>query len=67
MLVEAYYLPKERKRAVLTEVNIRLEQLRFLLRMGFELGYYNSIRFGQYAEKLLEIGRMVGGWLKSVP
>jgi len=66
LLIEAYYLPKEQKRAKLNEVNLGLEKLRYLLRMSYDLGYCNSIRYGDFAEKLLEIGRMVGGWLKSV-
>lgn len=65
-LIEAYYLSGEEKKARLKTVNLSLEKLRYLLRMGYELGYYNSRRYGEFAERLLEIGRMVGGWIKSM-
>lgn len=65
-LIEAYFLPPEEKKPVLTRVNIRLETLRHYYRLIYECGYYNSLRYKDYSERIDEIGRMVGGWLKSL-
>jgi hypothetical protein len=67
MLIEAYYLPGSEKRPVLMRINIRLEMLRHFYRLGFERGHYNSLKYRDFSEKTDEIGRMVGGWLKSLP
>lgn len=67
MLIEAYYLPATEKRAVLIRVNLRLEILRHFYRLAYERGHYNSLRYKDFAQRLDEIGRMVGGWLKSLP
>ncbi|HAD13053.1 MAG TPA: diversity-generating retroelement protein Avd [Saprospirales bacterium] len=66
MLIEAYYLPAAEKRPALQKVNIKLEQLRYFFRLGFDRGHYNSIRYNEFAQRLDEIGRMVGGWIKSL-
>lgn len=67
MLIEAYFLPASEKRPILLRVNIRLEMLRHYYRLAYERGHYNSLRFKDFAERLDEIGRMVGGWVKSLP
>ena len=66
LLIEAYYLPKDQKKANLIQANLNFEKTRYLIRLGYELGYYNSTRYGRFAEQLLELGRMTGGWLKSL-
>ena len=66
LLIEAYYVPKQEKPVLLAKVNICLEKLRYYFRLGYDLGYYNSIRYQQFAQLLDEIGRMNGGWLKSL-
>jgi hypothetical protein len=66
MLIEAYFLPAPEKRPILLRVNIRLEMLRHYYRLAYEGGHYNSLRYKDFAERLDEIGRMVGGWLKSL-
>ena len=65
-LVEAYYTPKAQKKPLLTKVNLALEKLRFLLRISYEMGYFNSKRYSLLSGQLLEIGRMTGGWIKSL-
>jgi hypothetical protein len=43
-----------------------LKKIRFFFRLGYDLGLYNSARYKFFAEKVDEIGRMTGGWLKSL-
>ena len=54
------------KKESLTQINLKIEILRYYLRLSFELGYLNSSKYNIFAEKLQEIGRMNGGWLKHI-
>ena len=65
-LIEAYYVSAEKKPALLHTVNIRLEKLRYYARLCFELSFYSSRKLEEYSEQLREVGRMTGGWLKSI-
>ena len=68
------------KKTSLTNLDIRHEQLRMLVRLAFELGYFefnNGERGEEGIEKLAvkryaslsnmvdELGRMIGGWLNA--
>ena len=65
-LLEAIYLPAEAKKPALTAVNLRLEKLRFLFRLAFDLGYFSSGQYREFAARTDEIGRMTGGWLRKL-
>jgi hypothetical protein len=65
-LIEAVYLPPAEKKPVLRRVNLTLEKIRFYLRLGYDLGLYNSGRYKDFTDRVDEIGRMTGGWLKSL-
>lgn len=64
--IEAVYLPAAEKRPVLKAVNLRLEKIRYLFRLGYDLGLYNSTKYQAFAMRIDEIGRMTGGWIKSL-
>ncbi len=66
ILVEAYYSPRDQKKALLARANIKIEILRRYLRLAYELGLYSSKVYERLAASLNEIGRMAGGWLKSL-
>ena len=68
------------KKTSLTNLDVRHEQLRMLIRLAFELGYFefsNGERSEEGPEQLAvkrytslsvmvdELGRMIGGWLNS--
>lgn len=67
VLIEAYYAPIKEKPKLLNKANILLEKLRLFSRLAYELGHYNSIKYQQIASRIDEIGRICGGWLKSLP
>jgi len=62
-LVDAAYTRE--KEPILTEVNQMLNRLRYLLRMSKDLHLLTVDSYGFAAEKVEEIGRMVGGWRKA--
>lgn len=65
-LIRAYYSYTDLKKEKLRNVNIKLEILRHYFRLCYDLGLYNSLKYKEFAESLDEIGRMAGGWLKSI-
>ena len=66
LFIEAFYSSGKAKKEKLVQANILLEKLRYYIRLAYELGYYNSKRYGQIMDKIQHIGRMNGGWIKSL-
>ncbi len=66
MLIEAHYSAKIEKLPLLQKVNIKLEKLRFFTRLCFDLGYLSARQYEDFVRRHDEIGRMAGGWIKSL-
>ncbi len=64
LLVEAAYTRD--KAEVLDRANRRANGVRYLLRLAKDLRLLTLDSYGFAAERLDEIGRMLGGWQKSV-
>lgn len=65
-LVMAKNAPKTMKAACLLKSSGTLEVLTLKLRLMLELKLVNETRVFQMQSEAQEIGRMLGGWLKSV-
>lgn len=65
-LLRAKHAPKSQKYSFLLSASTQLEILRFQLRLYLELALVNETRVFQIQSKIREIGRMLGGWLKSL-
>jgi hypothetical protein len=65
-LLMAKHAPKSHKAGFLIRAQAQLETLRLKLRLYLELKLANETRLMQLQSQLQEIGRMLGGWLKSV-
>jgi hypothetical protein len=63
-LIAATYRPAQRQRC-LEEANLELEHLRFGLRLAKDLKHLDFARYEFAARSVDEIGKLVGGWLKS--
>lgn len=61
--IEAYYSKK--KLHLLLPVNMKIEKLRFRIRLIHDLQFISNQQYGQFSESLNEIGRMLGGWIKK--
>ncbi|MFT5685955.1 MAG: hypothetical protein ACI8RZ_006910 [Myxococcota bacterium] len=62
-LIEARYT---RERAtILRQVNLDLEKLRLLLRLSHTQAFLDHRAFAHAIEGIDEVGRMVGGWLRT--
>jgi len=66
LTVRAIYSPPARKTAVLEELNLLLEQLRVLWRLGNDWAWISRQQLVFIVGKLGEAGRMTGGWLKNL-
>lgn len=66
LLIEAFYTPNKHKAKLLAKINLQLEKFRYYNRLAFELNLYNMATFKHLLSETDEIGRMVGGWLKSL-
>ncbi len=63
MIVHANKL--KQKRGKLYDIDIELEKLRFLIRIAKDLKVLTISKYGHHCERLDEIGRLLGGWLKT--
>ncbi len=62
--LRAYY--SRDKRGHLLEANLQLEVARHLVRLASALKLFSNHTYGVLAAKMDEVGRMIGGWLKSI-
>ena len=62
-LIEATY--SREAVGILTQVNLRLEKLRFFFRAAKDLRFIDLRRYEYAARAIDEIGRLVGGWIKA--
>ena len=63
MLIEAVY--SKDRRGILTRSNLKLDLLRFMARIAKDMKYINVRAYDFFCQSVLEIGRMVGGWMRA--
>jgi four helix bundle protein len=56
---------RQYRKARLFDIDVALEELRLLVRLAKDLGYISHKRYGLFCERVDEIGKILGGWLKS--
>jgi len=66
LTVRATFSAPARKRAMLEDLNLLLEQLRVLWRLCNDRGWISQQQLVFVVGKLDEAGRMTGGWLKQL-
>lgn len=54
------------KKQMLHEIDIRLEEIKFLLRFSHKMKYLSHKSYSHSSELICEIGKMLGGWIKSI-
>lgn len=60
------YLPPETKIIVLSKTISRLDILKFFLQLAWESKLIPTAKHTELMKKLMEIGRMLGGWKKGL-
>lgn len=54
------------KKTTLQDMDVEIAKLRAYLRLSYQLGFLPMKKYEIWSEKVVEIGKMLGGWLKSV-
>jgi hypothetical protein len=62
-LIEANY--SREKIVLLRRANLQLEKIRYLLRIAYKLRCFDVRRYEFASKALIEVGRMIGGWIKA--
>jgi len=55
----------QKKAELLKKISIELDKLRFLIRLSRDLKMIDLRKYEIASEKINEIGKMLGGWIKS--
>lgn len=63
LLIEARY--SKNKLHFLKESNLKLEKMRILIRLCYELKFISQNQYEYSFLRINEIGKMLGGWLKQ--
>lgn len=63
MLIEAAY--SEDKKGILKQANIRIESLRYLIRLCVDNKIISLNSYEYISNEINKLGKQVGGWLKS--
>jgi len=66
LALAANYLSKEQKLSYLQKAVHKLDVLKFLLQIAWETKNLDNKKYIILSEKLNEIGRMLGGWIKGI-
>lgn len=62
LLIEASF--SKEKLEILRKINLRLEKLRFLVRISKDMRFINVNSYEFSSRSINEIGKMIGGWIK---
>ena len=65
LLIAASYADKDKKLSPLHHANTKLDLLKILVRLAEGIKAVPSKKYLLLQEKLQEIGRMLGGWIRS--
>jgi len=65
-VIRAGYLPKNLKSPFIEKAIAQLSLLKILLRLSYETKNVDFKKYLKLQESLQEIGRMLGGWKKSL-
>jgi len=65
LLIGASYSDKENKTKYLAKANIKLDLLKLLIRLMNDIKALPTSKYLRLEEILQEVGRMLGGWIRS--
>src|SRR3989344_1175082 len=65
-VVKAGYSDKAEKEIFLKRASVKLDLLKFFLQVAWEIKSVDNKKYISLSEKLNEVGKMLGGWLRSI-
>ena len=66
LVITAGYIPREQKLPALRKVSIKLDILKILMRLALETKCLDNNKYQTLISQIMEIGKMLGGWIKAV-
>ena len=67
LLMEAETAKRDWKKSFLEKASIKLGLLKILTRLSNDIKILEDKKYLELEEKIMEIGKMIGGWIKAVP
>jgi hypothetical protein len=64
-IYRANNVPKQERRKMIEQADLALVDLRLLIRMGMILEFMPMKKYEISSAQVVEIGKMLGGWLRS--
>ena len=65
-IIKAGYSDKLEKQIFLKRASVKLDLSKFFLQLSWEIKSLDGKKYIKLSEKLNEIGKMLGGWIKAV-
>ena len=65
-IVIASYLSRQEKLPYLKNGLVKIDVLKFFLQVAWEIKALDNKKFIELSEKLIEIGKMLGGWNRQI-
>jgi len=65
-IIKAGYSSKAEKEIFLKRASVALDLLKFFLQVAWEVKCLENKKYIKISEKLHEVGKMLGGWIKSL-
>jgi len=56
----------EEKKDLIKRIDINIDKLKILFRLAKDLKFISIKKYGIVSEKIIEIGKLLGGWQKSL-
>ena len=66
-LIEVTSLPKETRFSILKIISRKIDMLRVFIRLSKDIKIIDLKSYTKLQEQINEIGKMIGGWIKSSP
>lgn len=66
LLISASYSERTQKSVYLYKASIKLDLLKIITRLAHEIKALDNKKYLLLEEKLQEIGKMLGGWIRSI-
>ena len=66
LIFNAVSLPGKEKGEVLQKASLKIDLLKILIRLTKEVRALDNKKYIQLQQELQEIGKMIGGWLRSL-
>ena len=66
LILSAGYAPKQYKDSIVRKASSKFDSLKLFMRVAWEFGYLDHKQYAKISEPLNAVGKMLGGWIKSV-